>query len=96
MFGVDILVTVVINAPPPRPNLEMLSSRPLDMRAAISIEFIVALEENQESFNGKMVNFLSWGRVVSASEIAFNRNHTVPMYVHPSGRRQLEEECTKS
>ena len=73
----------------------MLFSKPLDMRAAICIEFIVALKENQESFNGKMVYFPSWGRVVSASEFAFNRNHTVPMYVHPSGRRQLEEECTK-
>ena len=86
----------MINAPPtPGPNLELLSSKPLDMRAAISIEFTVALEENQESLDGKMVYFPSWGRVVSASEFAFNRNHTVAMYVHPSGRRQLEEECTK-
>ena len=73
----------------------MLSSKPLDMREAISIEFIVALKEDQESFDGKMIYFPSWGRVVSASEFAFNRNHTVPMYVYPSGRRQLPEECTK-
>ena len=94
--SLNILVTVVINAPPtPRPNLEMLSSKPLDVRVAISIEFIVTLKENQESFNGKSVCLPSWGRVVSASEFAFNRNHTVPVYVYPSGRRQLGEECTK-
>ena len=83
-----------MNAPPtPRPNLEILSSKPLDMREAIFPEYIE--RESKESFNGKMVYFLSWGRVVSASDFAFNRNHTLPMYVYPSGRRQLEQVCTK-
>ena len=76
-FSVDILVTVLINATPPptsRPNLEMLSSKPLDTREVISFKFIVALQEDEESFDGKMIYSPSWGRVVSASGIAFNRD----------------------
>ena len=91
------VVTVVINSSPtPRPNLGIPSSKPLDRREAISIEFIVALKQDQESFDRKMIYFLSWGQVVSAGDFAFNRNHTVlPMYFPPLGRRQLEQGCTK-